>query len=187
MRAAIDRLPDSYRTVLLLRDIEELSTEEAARSLGVTANAVKIRLHRARQALAGIARAAFPGSALLLTCRGLIARLGELSCGSLAPKASREIQRHLAGCESCAAYGRSYLATIELAREAFRAPAEGRHARGAGRGNPRRGADEVLRFSPPGPVPGPPPGRGRGGAAARSFAFVRSVISTVDDAHTVKP
>lgn len=51
VRKAIDRLPDSYRSVLLLRDIEELSTEEAARSLGVTANAVKIRLHRARQAL----------------------------------------------------------------------------------------------------------------------------------------
>jgi len=54
VRAAIDRLPDSYRTVLLLRDIEELSTEETARSLNVTANAVKIRLHRARQALRGL-------------------------------------------------------------------------------------------------------------------------------------
>jgi RNA polymerase sigma-70 factor (ECF subfamily) len=54
VREAIDRLPDSYRAVLLLRDIEELSTEEAARSLGVTENAVKIRLHRARQALRGL-------------------------------------------------------------------------------------------------------------------------------------
>ena len=48
---AIDRLPDTYREVLLLRDIEELSGEEAANVLGVTSNAVKIRLHRARQAL----------------------------------------------------------------------------------------------------------------------------------------
>jgi len=54
VRAAIDRLPDSYRAVLLLRDIEEMSTEEAAHSLGVTENAVKIRLHRARQALRGL-------------------------------------------------------------------------------------------------------------------------------------
>jgi RNA polymerase sigma-70 factor, ECF subfamily len=54
VREATDRLPDSYRAVLLLRDIEELSTEEAARSLNVTANAVKIRLHRARQALRGL-------------------------------------------------------------------------------------------------------------------------------------
>jgi RNA polymerase sigma-70 factor (ECF subfamily) len=51
VRAAIDRLPESYRTVLLLRDIEELSTEEVAGMLGVTANTVKVRLHRARQAL----------------------------------------------------------------------------------------------------------------------------------------
>jgi RNA polymerase sigma-70 factor, ECF subfamily len=51
VRAAIDRLPESYRTVLLLRDIEELSTEDAARTLGVNTNVVKIRLHRARQAL----------------------------------------------------------------------------------------------------------------------------------------
>lgn len=51
VRASIDRLPDTYREVLLLRDIEELSTEETAKMLGITANAVKIRLHRARQAL----------------------------------------------------------------------------------------------------------------------------------------
>jgi RNA polymerase sigma-70 factor (ECF subfamily) len=51
VRAAIDRLPDSHRTVLVLRDIEELSTEETARALGLSPNAVKVRLHRARQAL----------------------------------------------------------------------------------------------------------------------------------------
>jgi RNA polymerase sigma-70 factor (ECF subfamily) len=51
VRECIERLPESYRTVLLLRDIEELDTEEAARLLGISPNAVKIRLHRARQAL----------------------------------------------------------------------------------------------------------------------------------------
>jgi len=51
VRAAIDRLPETYRVVLQLRDIEEMTTEETAEILGVTANAVKIRLHRARQAL----------------------------------------------------------------------------------------------------------------------------------------
>lgn len=54
VRAAIDRLPESYRNVLLLRDIQEMSTEEAAQALGLTPNAVKIRLHRARQALRGL-------------------------------------------------------------------------------------------------------------------------------------
>jgi RNA polymerase sigma-70 factor (ECF subfamily) len=51
VRNCIDSLPDTYREVVLLRDIEELSTEEAADVLGVTPNAVKVRLHRARQAL----------------------------------------------------------------------------------------------------------------------------------------
>jgi len=51
VRTAIDRLPPTYRTVLLLRDIEELDTGEVAELLSVSENAVKIRLHRARQAL----------------------------------------------------------------------------------------------------------------------------------------
>lgn len=51
VRSAIDRLPETYRTVLLLRDIDDLDTAESAELLGVSANAVKIRLHRARQAL----------------------------------------------------------------------------------------------------------------------------------------
>jgi RNA polymerase sigma-70 factor (ECF subfamily) len=51
VRRAIDQLPPAYREVLMLRDIEELDTEETARMLGVSLNAVKVRLHRARQAL----------------------------------------------------------------------------------------------------------------------------------------
>jgi RNA polymerase sigma-70 factor (ECF subfamily) len=54
VRRSIDELPHSYREVLLLRDIEEVPTSEAASILGTTANAVKIRLHRARQALRAI-------------------------------------------------------------------------------------------------------------------------------------
>ncbi len=51
VRAAIHELPDAYRTVLLLRDIEGLDTAESAEALGISENAVKTRLHRARQAL----------------------------------------------------------------------------------------------------------------------------------------
>ena len=51
VRAAIERLPGTYRNVLLLRDIEELDTAEVAEILGLTQNAVKTRLHRARVAL----------------------------------------------------------------------------------------------------------------------------------------
>jgi RNA polymerase sigma-70 factor (ECF subfamily) len=54
VRASIDRLPNEYRVVLVLRDIEELDTEETARALDMTVAAVKTRLHRARQALRGL-------------------------------------------------------------------------------------------------------------------------------------
>ena len=51
VQRCIARLPDSHRVVLVLRDIEDRDTGEVADLLGVTPNAVKIRLHRARQAL----------------------------------------------------------------------------------------------------------------------------------------
>ena len=41
-------LPDQYRTVLMLRDVEELSTSETAAALGLTEENVKVRLHRGR-------------------------------------------------------------------------------------------------------------------------------------------
>jgi len=49
--AKIDDLPDEYRIVLLLRDIEERSTAEVAGFLGISEGNVKVRLHRARAAL----------------------------------------------------------------------------------------------------------------------------------------
>jgi RNA polymerase sigma-70 factor, ECF subfamily len=51
VRRCIDRLPDAHRTVIVLRDVEGLSTEETAQQLGISIDATKMRLHRARQAL----------------------------------------------------------------------------------------------------------------------------------------
>jgi RNA polymerase sigma-70 factor (ECF subfamily) len=51
VREAILNLPEAYREVVVLRDIEEQDTASTAAALGITPNAVKIRLHRARQAL----------------------------------------------------------------------------------------------------------------------------------------
>lgn len=64
----VDALPEGYRTVLMLRVVEELDTEETAAVLGVSPDVVKTRLHRARAMLRnaierdldGIARSAFP-------------------------------------------------------------------------------------------------------------------------------
>ena len=51
LQRAIAALPDAYRSVVLLRDIEELSTEETAQVLDLSADVVKTRLHRGRLAI----------------------------------------------------------------------------------------------------------------------------------------
>ena len=51
IHAKIKELPDSYRVILQLRDIEEMTTREVAEGLEVSESNVKVRLHRARSAL----------------------------------------------------------------------------------------------------------------------------------------
>jgi RNA polymerase sigma-70 factor (ECF subfamily) len=48
---AIAGLPETYRAVILLRDVEELSTDETAQLLDLSVDAIKTRLHRARLAI----------------------------------------------------------------------------------------------------------------------------------------
>ena len=48
LRGAVAELPDIYRQVFTLRDLEELNVEETAQALGINANVVRVRLHRAR-------------------------------------------------------------------------------------------------------------------------------------------
>jgi len=51
LEGAVDALPETYRTVFMLRSIEELSTAETAQCLDVSEDVVKTRLHRARAIL----------------------------------------------------------------------------------------------------------------------------------------
>ncbi len=51
LRQAVERLPEIYRNVVILRDIEEMDSRETAEVLGITEGAVKVRLHRARAML----------------------------------------------------------------------------------------------------------------------------------------
>ena len=64
VRACIERLPANYREVLLLRDIEELTTQDVSQMLDLTPTAVKVRLHRARQALSTLLRREYAASAV---------------------------------------------------------------------------------------------------------------------------
>ena len=61
VRRCIDGLPELYRTALLLRDIEEMDNDEVANALGITVNAAKIRVHRARLALRTMLEPRFSG------------------------------------------------------------------------------------------------------------------------------
>jgi RNA polymerase sigma-70 factor (ECF subfamily) len=54
IQRCIDQLPESYRMVLILRDIEDLDTEQTAQLMGLSPGAVKVRLHRARLGLRGL-------------------------------------------------------------------------------------------------------------------------------------
>jgi RNA polymerase sigma-70 factor (ECF subfamily) len=51
LQRAITELPEKYRAVVLLRDLEELTTEESAQILDLSVDVVKTRLHRGRLAI----------------------------------------------------------------------------------------------------------------------------------------
>jgi anti-sigma factor RsiW len=55
-----------------------------------------------------------------LTCREVVGRLTDLASGDIAAGEARESKRHLARCESCAGYWRSYRVTVALESEAYR-------------------------------------------------------------------
>jgi RNA polymerase sigma-70 factor (ECF subfamily) len=84
VRAGIDELPERHRRVLVMRDIDGLSTREVADLLGATENAVKLRLHRARQALAVIIKQRLSTPATAPACRA-----AATSTGSSAASANR--------------------------------------------------------------------------------------------------
>jgi RNA polymerase sigma-70 factor (ECF subfamily) len=87
LEEAILNLPERYRTVVMLRDVEELSTAETAAALGITEYNVKVRLHRghalARKALLARVGAsargafAFMGPRCDRVVHGVFAKLAE--------------------------------------------------------------------------------------------------------------
>lgn len=51
LEEAVEKLPDAYRTIFVLRDVEEMSTTDTADVLEISEDNVKVRLHRARALL----------------------------------------------------------------------------------------------------------------------------------------
>jgi RNA polymerase sigma-70 factor (ECF subfamily) len=51
LETAVDRLPETYRSVFMLREVEGMSTAETAECLDISEEAVKVRLHRGKALL----------------------------------------------------------------------------------------------------------------------------------------
>ena len=117
LRQAIAATPPTYRMVLVLHDMEELSTVEVAQVTGLREGTVRVRLHRARllvrRYLADLANGMVPGSVSLPAaadpgrpqrCRRLFAALSDYMDGLLDDAVCEEMDRHIGQCEPCQAF-----------------------------------------------------------------------------------
>lgn len=100
---ALDRLPEEHREVLLLRDAEGLSGAEAAAALGVSIDALKSRLHRARSALRDELRPILESDAAprASTCPDVVRAFSRNLEGDLDASACAEMEAHVSGCPAC--------------------------------------------------------------------------------------
>jgi RNA polymerase sigma-70 factor (ECF subfamily) len=103
LRAALSTLPDHYREVLLLKDVEGLSAEEVAAVLGEKVPAVKSRLHRARlelrRMLEGVLGEPEPDEA---PCPELAEELAGYAAGEIDQGACARMEAHMVHCRRCA-------------------------------------------------------------------------------------
>ena len=130
--AAIAELDPMYREVLVLRDVEGLSAAEVGEILGLTVEAVKSRLHRARVAVRervapalapqAQAQAAQPGP----SCQDVVLMFSRRLEGEIDPGACADLEKHLQTCDSCRGRCDSLRSTLTLCRNAGAAqvPAE---------------------------------------------------------------
>lgn len=102
--AAIAALPASLRSALLLRDVEGLSTAEAAELLRITPSALKVRVHRARLALRELlSPEPLPPTTMAggIACAEVVAQLSAYLDGELDEETRARIEAHVADCNHC--------------------------------------------------------------------------------------
>ncbi len=114
LAAAIGKLPADQREVLVLRDVEGLSAQEAADVVGIEVGALKSRLHRARMALrgelAGIVETAEE------PCSELAQELSAYAAAEIDQAACAQIEAHLATCTRCAGACDALKRTVSLCK-----------------------------------------------------------------------
>jgi RNA polymerase sigma-70 factor (ECF subfamily) len=100
---ALDTLPDGYREVILLRDVEGLTAPDAATALGISVDALKSRLHRARESLRAALKPALerdapdPSSG----CPEVTTLWSRKLEGDLSQRDCTTMEEHLKTCPAC--------------------------------------------------------------------------------------
>jgi RNA polymerase sigma-70 factor, ECF subfamily len=137
LHRAVLSIPPQLRIVLVLHDMEELSTEQVAQILNLKEGSVRVRLHRARLALRKEmflalkrGRVAGSGESPSTTrpsvtkaperkpkeCRELFASLSEYLDHRITPKKAKLMKGHIAECPACVAFMRDLRAAIDRCR-----------------------------------------------------------------------
>ena len=103
LNTALAALPDEHREVVLLRDGEGLTAAEVANVLGVSTDAVKSRLHRARLALRDSLKPMLgePYAPKSAGCPDVLTTYSQYLEGDIGPDLCRQMERHLSGCQHC--------------------------------------------------------------------------------------
>jgi RNA polymerase sigma-70 factor (ECF subfamily) len=136
LQQAILKVPPRYRLVLVLHDVEELSTDQIACILNLKEGNVRVRLHRARlfvrKELSQLASRPAdqtriaqyssdpippPGAKGKLArsrhCKQIFANLSDYLDGALDDTLCKELERHMGGCKPCVAFLANLRNTIE--------------------------------------------------------------------------
>ena len=117
LSAAIGGLPSDQREVLVLRDVEGLSAEDAAEVLGIEVGALKSRLHRARMQLrAELVNLLGESEMGRAPCPELASELTAFAAAEIDQATCIQIEDHLARCSRCAGACDALRRTVSLCR-----------------------------------------------------------------------
>lgn len=114
---AIAALPAEQREVLVLRDVEGLSADQAADVVGIAVGALKSRLHRARMALRTELADALGANADIEPCPELAHELTAYVGAEIDQATCVQIEQHLATCTRCAGACDALKRTVSLCRQ----------------------------------------------------------------------
>jgi RNA polymerase sigma-70 factor (ECF subfamily) len=138
LHQAVLQIPVQLRIVLVLHDMEELTTEQVAQILDLQPGTVRVRLHRARlfvrkemnKMLEGTPeqpvdrvqvgtkskRSRTKGGQRPTQCRELFSNLSEYLDGKVEPRACEEMRKHIEACPTCVAFLRNLRVAIDRCR-----------------------------------------------------------------------